>query len=74
MSCDEYNKLDLSHQYAIQRIRRYAKPDEEPKLVHPTGHRLVNRLDEARTDEIEARLAMEEHKKTCKDCSQFTNG
>jgi hypothetical protein len=74
MPCDEYKKLNLIHQYAIKRVRRYAKPDEEPQLVVPTGHQLTKKLDEARAEEIEARLAMEGHKKTCKDCGQLIHG
>ena len=36
MPCDEYKKLDLLHQYAIERILRFAKPDEEPQLEYLT--------------------------------------
>jgi hypothetical protein len=68
MPCNEFKKLDLNHQYAIERVRRYAKPDEEPPIVSPTGNQLTKRLDEARAEEIRTRLAMEEHRKACKDC------
>ncbi len=74
MPCDEYKKLDLLHQYAIERILRFAKPDEEPQLVYLTGHQLAKKLDEARAEEIEARLAIHEHIKRCKECDQPTNG
>jgi hypothetical protein len=74
MFCDEYKKLDLHHQYAVERVRRYAKPDEEPKLVYLTRSQLENKLGEARADEIAARLAMQDHLKTCEVCDQPTNG
>jgi hypothetical protein len=74
MPCDEYKKLDLLHQYAIERILRFAKPDAEPRIVIPTGNQLTKRLDEARAEETEARLAIHEHIKRCKECDQPTNG
>jgi hypothetical protein len=73
MHCDEYRKIDLHHQYAIKRVRRFARPDEEPRLVDPKGRQLTTselaiRLGKARADETETRLAMQNHLKTCDVC------
>jgi hypothetical protein len=74
MPCDEYKKLDLLHQYATKRVQRYAKPDAEPRIVRLTANQITKRLDEARAEEIEAHLAMQDHLKTCDVCDQPTNG
>ena len=70
MPCGEYKKLNLLHEYAERRVLRYARPEEEPRLVTPQGVELKERLSRARIEERDTRLAMQNHKRVCIVCDQ----
>jgi hypothetical protein len=74
MQCDEYRKLNLEHEYALERVKRYAHPLDEPALAFLDDAQVKKRLDKARAEVVGTRLAMDAHLKTCDVCDQPANG
>jgi len=68
MSCPEYAKLSMHFCSAEFRVKRYANPDAEPRLVIPLGNELQNRLEVARKELIEFRNQLQSHLSECAEC------
>ena len=50
------------------RVWRYSCPDEEPRLVSPTGGEIQNRLKVAQDELVEFRNGLQAHLSECAEC------
>jgi hypothetical protein len=68
MPCNEFKKLKLAHETAVERIERYANPENDPKLIVTSADPVEPKLKRAKAEELNLRLEMDDHLLACESC------